>query len=144
MSLFFTPNARAQTPAFWDSVYTKPSTFDTMKVSKPDFVPSVYCLDNKVEKVLDSLADLKRRAKLIPGFRILLYSGNDREMASKAKENAYRVFPDANVYTTYQAPTFKVKLGDYFQKVEAFHYVKKLQSLFPQAVIIQEIVNIKN
>lgn len=79
----------------------------------------------------------------IRGFRILLYSGNDRELATKAKAQGYKVFPKADVYTQYNVPTFKVRLGDYYQKLEAYKALGKLKPYFPAAVIVEEVVNLK-
>ena len=92
---------------------------------------------------LDSIALKDLKANRITGYRILLYSGNERETATKARELAYRIFQKANIYTTFQSPTFKVRLGDYYQKLDAYLDLKKLEQAFPQAVIVQEIVNLK-
>jgi hypothetical protein len=142
--LFTLARVHAQGVSVWDSIWSAEPEKIKTENSRLAFRPSSYCIEDELNKVLDSLAELKRNAPLIPGFRILLYSGNDREQATKARENAYRVLPRADVYTLYQAPTFKVKLGDYFQKIEAYRELRKLRYAFPYAVIIQEIVNIKN
>lgn len=105
---------------------------------------SPYLVNKQLDALLDSVANERRKANLINGFRILLYSGNDREKASKAKEMAYRLIRNSNVYTSYQSPTFKVKLGDYYQKIDAYLALKKIVSVFPKAVIIQEVVKLKN
>lgn len=107
------------------------------------FVPGPYCIENRLNKVLDSLAAFNLKATRIQGFRILLYSGNQRSEATKAKEKAYRLLPNSNVYTSYQQPTFKVKLGDFYEKREAFLQLGKLESGFPNAVIVEELVSLK-
>ena len=82
-------------------------------------------------------------ASRIPGFRILLYSGNSREDANRAKEKLYILFPKADAYLVYQAPTFKVRFGNYYNKIDAWLDLIKLQEQFPQAVITSEVVLIK-
>ena len=96
-----------------------------------------------IQKKLDSLAVKNFEANRIQGFRILLYSGNDREGAGHAKELAYQLFPKADVYTNYQAPTFKVRFGDFYSRIDAWQHLLKLQGQFPNAVITSEIVIIK-
>ena len=98
---------------------------------------------DQVNKLLDSLAIKNLEASRIQGFRILIYSGNEREEAIKAKENAYVLFPKADVYMTYQVPSFKVRFGDFYSRLDAWTTHLKLQAQFPQAVITNEIVNIK-
>lgn len=108
-----------------------------------EFKPGPYCVETQLNRLLDSIAGQNLKATRIQGFRILLYSGNQRTDATKAKENAYRMLPNSNVYTTYQQPTFKVKLGDFYEKREAFLLLGKLEATFPNAVIIEELVSLK-
>lgn len=98
---------------------------------------------DRVNAMLDSAAIKNLEASRIQGFRILIYSGNDRDEAIKAKENAYLLFPKADVYMTYQVPSFKVRFGDFYSRLDAWTTLLKLQAQFPQAVITNEIVNIK-
>jgi len=98
---------------------------------------------DQVNKLLDSLAIKNLEATRIQGFRILIYSGNEHEEAIKAKKNAYVLFPKADVYMTYQVPSFKVRFGDFYSRLDAWTTLLKLQAQFPQAVITNEIVNIK-
>lgn len=132
----------AQSKTDWDSLYLLSNPVQ-LKSVKPVFETSAFECTPLVDRYLDSLAVRNLKANRIPGFRILLYSGNEREGAVRAKEQAYRIFQKADLYTTYQAPTFKVRLGDYYQRLDAFLDVKKLEAAFPQAVIIQEIVQLK-
>jgi len=140
LSMFQIPSF-GQTSAFWDSLRNDTVLNENAKVVS--FKPSEDCVNRQLEVYLDSVANLKRKSTRIEGFRILLYSGNDREKASKAKEIAYRLILKSDVYTSYQSPTFKVRMGDFYQKAEAFLALGKLKSGFPNAVIISEIVNIK-
>ena len=140
-AFFLQSKSFAQTAAFWDSLQN--DTVHEEKAKSGFFTPSQDCINKKLETFLDSIANLKRKSTRIVGFRILLYSGNDREKASKAKEMAYRLIRNSDVYTSYQTPTFKVRMGDFYQKAEAFLALGKLKSGFPNAVIISEIVNIK-
>jgi hypothetical protein len=96
-----------------------------------------------IQKKLDSLAVKNFEANRIQGFRIQLYSGNNREEAGHAKELIYQLFPKADVYTNYQAPTFKVRFGDFYSRIDAWQHLLKLQGQFPSAVITSEIVIIK-
>ena len=100
-------------------------------------------LTMKVSAMLDSITAENFKASRIQGFRILLYSGNEREAAVRAKETAYGIFPKADVYMAYSAPTFKVRLGDFYSRLDAWQQLLKLRSQFPQAVITNEIVTVK-
>ena len=92
---------------------------------------------------LDSMAAANFEANRIQGYRILLYTGNDRNLANLAKENAYQLFPKGDVYLSYQSPTFKVRFGNFYSRLEAWQNLLKFRNLFPNAVITNEIVIIK-
>ena len=132
----------AQTNLIWDSLYATENT-ETVKVQKPLYAGSNLEVTEKLDMYLDSLASRDLKSNRIAGYRILLYSGNERDEATKAREQAYRVFQKADLYTKYQAPTFKVSLGDFYERLDAYIALKKLESAFPQAVVVQEIVNLK-
>lgn len=108
--------------------------------------PSADCpleLTLKVQARLDSMAAANFDANRIQGYRILLYSGNDRNQANLAKENAYLHFPKGDVYLTYQSPTFKVRFGNFYTRLEAWQILLKLRPDFPNAVITNEVVFVK-
>jgi len=113
------------------------------KPKEVEFKESGYCIESQLNTYLDSVAEKNRKATLIRGFRILLYSGNVRDEATQAKALVYRSLPRADVYTSYQSPTFKVKLGDFYQRMDAYLTLKKIESTFPNAVIMEEVVNLK-
>jgi hypothetical protein len=132
----------AQTYLPWDSLYATSSGVTVNEMMVPYSGTSAE-ITNDLELYLDSLAARDLKSTRISGYRILLYSGNERDEATLAREHAYRVFQKADLYTKYQAPTFKVSLGDFYQRLDAFIALKKLEVAFPQAVVVQEIVNLK-
>ncbi|HRH35518.1 MAG TPA: hypothetical protein PKY12_10675 [Catalimonadaceae bacterium] len=135
--------AFCQEATFWSELKEETKATQPSEIPKFTFEESELSIENQLEKVLDSLADQSRKAKLIQGYRILIYSGNSREEATKSKEMAYKSIPNVDVYTSYLAPTFKVKLGDFYQKLDAYLTLKKLQAAFPMAVIVNEVVHLK-
>jgi hypothetical protein len=139
----FAGNAFCQSPAVWDSLYPTPPAGTIPPKNQTSYTTGKFEITERLGMYLDSIALKDLKANRITGYRILLYSGNERETATKARELAYRIFQKANIYTTFQSPTFKVRLGDYYQKLDAYLDLKKLEQAFPQAVIVQEIVNLK-
>lgn len=135
-------NGFTQSKSDWDTLYSKANSAEIKRESMV-FQPNELDISSGIESYLDSVAQINHKSNRISGFRILLYSGNERDEATKTREKAYRIFHNADLYTNYQAPTFKVRLGNYYQRLDAFIALKKLEPLFPHAVIVQEIVNLK-
>lgn len=138
-----TTKSLAQHENLWENLLKKNGGHSISAEKDTPFSGSKWTVNQKLDKILDSLADKSRKAKLIHGYRILIYSGNSRDEAGKAKELAYKTMSALDVYTTYSNPTFKVKMGDFYQKLDAYLVMKKLQGKFPSAVLVEEIVNLK-
>ncbi len=80
----------------------------------------------------------------IPGYRILVITSNDRNKVFNAKVQIYQQYPELQSYIMYQAPNYKLKLGNFKTQDEAQPYVDKLSKLYPTGVyIIHETIEVK-
>lgn len=97
----------------------------------------------KVDFVLDSIDRLNSLRKFIEGYTIQIYSGQNREDANTAK----KVLADENTGLTadlqYIQPKFRVRVGNYFSKLEAQKDLMRLKSIFPNAILIPEKIPIR-
>lgn len=131
--------------------------FDTWQKKVPGkgtvVVHQPEALRNKVGKrlfgegveVTDSTAFLK-----IQGFRTQVFSGNNQR---KSKDEAFQkekeikeLFPDVPAYVTYNAPFWRLRIGDFRSHEEAYHMQRLLMDAFPkyskEMYIVREEVNI--
>ena len=76
----------------------------------------------------------------IKGFRIQITSTSSRDQAFNAKAAVQSKFPDQKVYTTYQAPLFKVRVGDFLKREDAEKYRKLMLTIFPTGMYVVEDV----
>ena len=80
----------------------------------------------------------------IPGYRILVITSNDRNKVFNAKVQIYQQYPELQSYIMYQAPNYKLKLGNFKTQDEAQPYIDKLSKLYPTGVyIIHETIEVK-
>jgi hypothetical protein len=91
---------------------------------------------------LDSVYFYNKIICCADGYRVLIYVGNSSEEARTKRTDAYAVLPDEKSYTDYRQPSFKVKVGDYVDKLEAYFAYAKLAVIFPNAIVIPDKVNI--
>lgn len=81
----------------------------------------------------------------MPGFRIQIYRGSDRnarEDAAKAKARFINEYPDIESYDLFEKPNyFKVRVGNYRTKQEATKALYQIRNTFRDAYIIEEIIN---
>lgn len=95
---------------------------------------------------LDSLIDKNiaqnKISKTISGYRIQLFSGNERVNANNIKTTFLRLFPEQPAYLSYQQPYFKIRVGDFRSKLEAKLFYNKIKEEFGESIIIQDKINL--
>ena len=79
----------------------------------------------------DSVAYLR-----IQGYRTQVFSGNNQraskdEAFNKEKE-IKELFPDVPTYVSYNAPFWKLRVGDFRSHEEAYHMMRQLMAAFPK------------
>ncbi|WP_157593142.1 sporulation protein [Rufibacter tibetensis] len=97
---------------------------------------------DKVTLLMDSVAQVNKNIKYAAGYRILAYTGIDRKTAMDLRNNIVRRLPDMKDYLTHKQPTYQLKVGDFFTRVEAQAALSKIQDLLPNALLVQETINI--
>ncbi len=95
---------------------------------------------------LDSLIDKNiaknNISKTISGYRIQLFSGNERINANNIKTKFLRLFPEQTAYLSYQQPYFKIRVGDFRSRLEAKLFYNKIKDEFSESIIIQDKINL--
>ncbi|OMP81070.1 MULTISPECIES: SPOR domain-containing protein [unclassified Chitinophaga] len=71
-----------------------------------------------------------------PGFRVQVISTNKRNEATEIKAKVMQLYPDYRTYLDYQAPYFKVRIGDFKNRDEAADLRDKLSSSFTGGVFV--------
>ena len=116
------------------------------KKSPETKIPEAVVPKNDINKFLkdklDSVYFYNNNICCADGYRILIYVGNSSEEARTKRNDAYDVLPLDKSYTDYRAPSFKVKVGDYIDKLEAYYAYAKLVVVFPNAIVVPDKVNI--
>ncbi len=94
--------------------------------------------EERLNDLLERYKNVNVRRNGMDGYRIQLFFESGR----MARENAYEAkakflsnFQGISAYVDYQAPFFKVRVGDFRTKREAQILYKKLRRQFPDAYI---------
>lgn len=83
----------------------------------------------------------------LQGYRIQIYRGSGQSARNEVEENQQRFiqtfknFDSRAIYATYEAPYFKLRVGDFRNKNEAFEYLAKIKQVFPNAYIVNSSIN---
>ena len=104
--------------------------------------PRLDLLVNKQIEINEITTRGSRRSA--PGFRILVISSNNRNKVTDAKTKIYRQFPELKAYMMYQAPFFRLKVGNFREREEAEIYLSDIQALFDSKVyVVPDTVEIR-
>lgn len=90
----------------------------------------------ELEGHLRAISNQNKSDGTVNGFTIQVYSGTSRENASKAKAQVYRILPDSRPETKYEQPVYKVRVGEFGDRLEAQVIYAELQEEFPDAIVI--------
>src|ERR1700743_47835 len=102
-------------------------------------------IDQLVHKQIEINEETTRESRrIMPGFRIQVINSPDRSKVYAAKAKVYQEFPDLKPYLLYQAPNYKLKVGNFKTKEEAEEMQKQLGRLFPSGLyIIRDVIGVK-
>lgn len=113
-----------------DSISARKVSFSDKSI---DDLITIYQLKNKQKPVID-------------GYRIQIFfsSGNNsKKQASTVKADFMSKYPEISTYLLYQPPNFKVRIGDYRTKLEAYKAFKQIKAEYPSAFIVTDEIYFK-
>jgi hypothetical protein len=126
-----------------DSGFTAFEGEDSVFVySDSTFIRENY-LSDSLRLLMDTLSKLNQRAPF-QGYRIVLYTGPDRQKALITKGKAMKYLSDnTKIYYNYERPYFRVKIGNYFDRLTAYPTFVRLKKVFPKAILVPEPITIR-
>lgn len=135
-SIFISLNSFAQSPIF--------NSLNTNQIGWGKFeLISVVSSDNIISKHIN----INQKAKGIPGYRIQVFfaSGTEaKNQATKIKNELRNNYPQYEVYIIYEEPFFKLRIGDFRTKIEAYKLFKQIQESNPSAFIVEDLISNPN
>lgn len=109
---------------------------DTIIITKDarlDILTQKEIQQNKRSVMLTSSGQYK-------GFRVQAISTLNREQAFKLKADLLANFPDEKSYVLFQAPYFKVRIGNFINRDDADKFRTKLNKFFQKNMYVVEDV----
>ena len=100
--------------------------------------------DPRLDTLIDRHIQSKAEMDGLRGYRIQVYFGSGqqaRKEANEAKASCISLFPTQKAHILFQTPFYKVRIGDFRTRNEAFIWYKKIARKFPKAYIVNDIIN---
>lgn len=102
-----------------------------------------YHGDPKIAELMDAYKNYNRKNDLADGFRVQISFGNDRQEVYNNKARLYRDFPNEHCYVLYEQPYYKLRLGDFATRLEAYEKLQAVITKYPGAFIVKDKIKVK-
>ena len=82
--------------------------------------------------------------KTMSGYRVQIFMeiGNDAISHAEAMKHSFmKAFPELPVYLTYEQPYYRLRVGDFRNRVEAEKYMRLIKPKFNLAFVTADIIN---
>ena len=99
--------------------------------------------DVAVNQMVEKHIELNSRAKTIPGYRVQIasFSGtSSKANAFNLRERFMADHPSVQAYIIYDEPNFKVKVGDFRSRLEAYAFLQEIKETY-KGYIIKDNIN---
>lgn len=119
---------------------TDSMVYGTVSVNKDDRINILG------EKMFEYNVALAKNIRASKGYRLMLLSTSDRDLAMQLRARLLRQYPEHKVYMAYQTPFIKLKMGNFEHKEDAEDLKKQLvrQKLTPGNIyIVPETIELK-
>ena len=109
--------------------------------------------DSRIDTILNKHLEMNKALLLntdnfaIDGYRIQIFEESGNKSSTRAREVMSEFsskYPDMPTYLTWQAPNFKVRVGDFRTRMEAEGFLKKIKRNYPIAWVIRDKIKFPN
>jgi len=96
--------------------------------------------DPRIDKILNRRVEFYSLDSSSQGYRLQILSITDRKEAMLEMENFQLKYPEIPIYIKYDSPNFKLRIGDFSNKIEAHYWFIKLQEEYPRLFVVPDKV----
>ena len=99
--------------------------------------------DSRIESLISKQRQLYKIDSSFNGYRIHIFMeiGNEAlKHAEEVKRQFERAFPDVPIYLTYSEPYFRLRAGDFRNRVEAEKCLRRIKPKFKEAFVTADMI----
>lgn len=103
-----------------------------------------YDIEPGISRIQEDYISNWKKVGEISGYRIQIaaYSGvNSRSQAEAARNSFGNLFPYTRSYLIYNEPYFKVRVGNYYTRLQAYKDLETIRLTYPSAYIVPDKIN---
>ena len=98
--------------------------------------------DVKVSELVKKHIEFNERVQTVPGYRVqiaALSGANSRNQAFELKRKFKEEYPDVEVYIIFTEPNFRIKVGDFTSKLDAYVFMQRIKDRYPGTIVRENV-----
>ena len=99
-------------------------------------------LEPGISELLQAHVNGNMRKTTVEGYRIQLIQHTNRDNVRAQKTKLLTRFPHLRAYETYDSPFFRLRVGDFKTRLDAYKVYSQIKSSFRNAFIAPDQVNV--
>lgn len=103
------------------------------------YTPSNVKADPNIERLLRLHATTSRNRTVL-GYRVQISQETNRDVVRGEKVLLLQQYPNIKTYELYQSPYFKVRAGDFTNRLAAFKLYSDIKPMFKRCIIVPDHV----
>lgn len=103
------------------------------------YTPSNVEADPNIERLL-RLHTTTSRNRTVSGYRVQISQETNRDVVRGEKVLLLQQYPNLKTYEVYQSPYFKVRAGDFTNRLAAFKLYSDIKPMFKRCIIVPDHV----
>ncbi len=97
--------------------------------------------NEKIKNIIKKKEAYNRNLKNIKGYKIQLFNGSEQG-AYKTRDDFSTMFPDIEIKIQFFSPEWKVRVGNYKNRLDADRALFEIKQAFPNAIILPAMIDI--
>lgn len=101
--------------------------------------------NKKIDDLLARYIDTNAKKGTVTGYKLFIFSESTQIVAHKhaleAQAKFLKYFPDVDTNVQYDAPDWKVYVGNFRSRSDALRLKKQIETLFPKVFLVQRQID---
>ena len=99
--------------------------------------------DSRIDSLVSKQILINSLKKGVDGFRVQIHhnQSQSREESQKVRARFSQDFPHLKTYLKFKSPYYKIQVGDFITKIEAYKIQKEISRKYRGTYIVPSIVN---
>jgi len=99
--------------------------------------------DSRIDSLISKQIQINSLKKGVDGFRVQIHhnQSQSREESQKVRTRFSQDFPHLKTYLEFKSPYYKIQVGDFITRIEAYKVQKEISKKYRGTYIVPSIVN---